>query len=242
MVFLHVKQNINGIFQFSSSKVAQTKTQTSSSQKSTPGPIKSLRSEILKICVETHLEVISRHPISGKTGLKKLKNWVYLNTVLMSRVNPTRRRESNEIMREVNKNVHQIPMRQIKRLGIGPTLDPLIISIPTSHIMADKQPRPIGQRPRLKRNRSSVKWVVKGLKVGPWFELLQGFDRVRYGNGRFSWIKCCGIGSRGLKLWFWADFGHFGEEETKEVAEFLVNEFEKVLQRHQGLTVYIRTN
>lgn len=86
----------------------------------------------------------------------------------MSRVGPTRRRESNEIMREVDENIHQIPMGQIKRLGIGPTLDPLIVSIPTSHIMADKQSRPVGQRlPRLKRNRSLVKWVMKGLKIGP---------------------------------------------------------------------------
>lgn len=158
----------------------------------------------------------------------------------MSRVGPTRRRESNEIMREVDENIHQIPMGQIKRLGIGPTLDPLIVSIPTSHIMADKQSRPVGQRlPRLKRNRSLVKWVMKGLKIGPWFELFKRFDRVRYWYGRLRGIEGCGIGSRGLELWIWADFGHFGEEEWEEVVDFLVNESEKVLHRHQDLGAFV---
>lgn len=115
-------------------------------------------------------------------------------------------------MRKVDEDIDQIPMPYGITIWVSPSLDPLIIAIPTSHVMAHKQSGPIGQRrrPRLESNRGFVKRVVEGLEVGPGFELFEGFDRVRdwnVGSGRVEWRRVWRGGSVGVGL------GHFEEEE-----------------------------
>lgn len=150
-------------------------------------------------------------------------------------INPTRRRQSNQTMRKIHKHIHQIPMPNGISIRVIPTLHPLIITIPTSHIMTDQQSRPHRQTllcgiwsNTLCATPRFVKRVVKWVKIRPGLEFFEGFD----------WIRDWWRGSGGIKWgWSWGGSAHFGGEEDRcnACVYYGVDGFEG----DEGLAVYI---
>ena len=85
----------------------------------------------------------------------------YLDAVPVSCICPTRRWKRDQIMREIHKNIDQIPMPYSKSIWISSSLNPFIVFISTSHIMTHKHSPPVRQRQRLKSNRGFIKWVME---------------------------------------------------------------------------------
>ena len=146
----------------------------------------------------------------------------YLSAMAMSSVSPARRRESNQTVRKVHKHIDQMPMPNGISIRVGPTLHPLVIQVPPSHVMAHKQPSPIRhRRPMIcNGNRSYVKRVVKGLEVGARLKLLEGSDWVRNGDRGFLGIEGWGwwrLGRRGfvVVVVVVVGVGHGGGEEVE---------------------------
>lgn len=157
----------------------------------------------------------------------------------MSSVGPTRRRQSDQIMRKIDKNIHQVPVPDGIWISICPTLDPLIIHITTLHVMTHQNPRPIRRNQTiLESNRGPVKRVVEGVKVDTGFKVLEGLDRVGDGNGRLWWVERWGVEGDGLVAiglrWRHRD------EEIKRVT-FFMDCVETVAGSYQDLAVNMVT-
>lgn len=154
----------------------------------------------------TIIHSITENP-KAKTYLLKIpiaQNFMYLNTVPVSRIGPTWRWKSNKTMRKVDENIHQIPMPYRIRIRVSPSLDPPVISIATNHVMAHNHSRPIGQRQRRRRrlesNRGFVERVVKGLEVGSGLELFERLDWVRNWHSGLGRVERWRARSRELVL------------------------------------------
>ena len=99
----------------------------------------------------------------------QIKQSTYLDSMLMSSISPTRRRQSNQTMREIHKHINQVPMPNPVRIRITPPLNPLIIRIPSRHIMAHQNPRPSRQLTITLSNfnRRLIERKMKRIKVRP---------------------------------------------------------------------------
>lgn len=153
----------------------------------------------------TIIHSITENP-KAKTYLLKIpiaQNFMYLNTVPVSRIGPTWRWKSNKTMRKVDENIHQIPMPYRIRIRVSPSLDPPVISIATNHVMAHNHSRPIGQRRsrrrRLESNRGFVEKVVKWLKL---FEYLDWVRNWQEGLGQVEQWQAWTFWRRGWKSGF----------------------------------------
>lgn len=105
----------------------------------------------------------------------------------MSSISPARRRQSHQIMRKVNENIYQIPMPYGIRIRVRPALDKFIIRIPSRHVMANQNPRPLRQfrvtvSGGRQLHRRLIKRVMERLEVGPGLQFLERLERVRDRN------------------------------------------------------------
>lgn len=122
----------------------------------------------------------------------------HLHTVPVCRVHPTRWRDRNSIMREVNKHIHQVPVPNRESGWISTALYPFVIPVPSTHVMADKESRSGRQSNgmRWEWNGCFVKFVVEGLVIRFGFEVFEVLDRKRY-RRRDIWHRT-GRSTRGL--------------------------------------------
>lgn len=66
-------------------------------------------------------------------------------------IGPSRRREGDEIMGEIDKDVHEVPVPNGIRVGVRPALNPpVVVRIPALEVVADEDPT---ARRRLHRRR-----------------------------------------------------------------------------------------
>lgn len=121
----------------------------------------------------------------------------------MPSIGPARRRQGDQIMREIHKDIDQIPMPDRIGIGIGATLNPPIIHVPALHVMADQQPGPGRQSSRggssgqLERGGGLVEGVVEGLEVGPGVQVVHGLDGVGDGRCRLEVVDPWMVGGGG---------------------------------------------
>lgn len=107
-----------------------------------------------------------------------------LNAVFVSGISPARRRQRHQIMREVNKNVDQIPMPYRKRPLLRPALHELVVGVPSRHVMANQIPPPLRQGGGRQLHGSSIEWVVERLEVSTGLQFVERLERVGHGNRR----------------------------------------------------------
>lgn len=143
---------------------------------------------------------------------------VYLNTMPMSSISPAGRRQCHQIMRKVNKYINQIPMPNCIRIRVRPTLHKFIISIPSLHVMANQNPRPLRQSSASaagrQLHRRLIERVMKRFKVGTRLQFLERFERVRNWNRRLRRINRWRVGGGGWGVIGDGVFHYCGEEET----------------------------
>ena len=65
--------------------------------------------------------------MKSKGKVKILYTVTYLDAMAMSCVSPGRRRKRDKVVREVDKDINQIPMPYGIGISISPSLDPLVI-------------------------------------------------------------------------------------------------------------------
>lgn len=133
----------------------------------------------------------SRHPEEGKQNQhSEGKN---LDAVRVSSISPTWRRNRNEIMREIDEHINQMPMPDGVGVGIGTSLDPLVVEVAAGHVMTDEDPGARGRvRIRREMDGGAIEWEVEGVEVGSGEQIFQLFDGVCDGNrglGRIKWIS-----------------------------------------------------
>lgn len=114
----------------------------------------------------------------------------HLNTVSVSSIGPARWRKRHQVMREVNKDIDQIPMPYRKRLGVCPALHELVIRVPSRHVMADQIPRPLRQTGGGRQLHAGlVERVMERLEVSSGLQFLERLQRVGDRNRRLQRIK-----------------------------------------------------
>ena len=76
----------------------------------------------------------------GKVKNKRVRdNEYHLNTMFVGCIGPTRRRQSDERVREVYKYINKMPMpNSIDVVSVAP-LNPFVLLVPIFHVMAHKQ-------------------------------------------------------------------------------------------------------
>lgn len=101
----------------------------------------------------------------------------------VSSISPTWWRNRNEIMREIDEHINQMPMPDGVGVGIVTSLDPLVVDVAAGHVMADEDP---GARGRVRIGREmdggAIEGEVEGVEVGSGEQIFQLFDGVCDGN------------------------------------------------------------
>lgn len=97
----------------------------------------------------------------------------------VSSVGPARRRKSDEKVREVDKNIHQVPVPDRETFVVSASLYPLVVNVPSFHVVTDKKPGTVRQGTDVllsERDGGAVKREVKGVEVRPRSQVLKSFD------------------------------------------------------------------
>ena len=148
-------------------------------------------------------------------------------------VDPARRRQRDEVVGEVDEDVHEVPVPDGVGVGVGPALDPDVVLVPALEVVAHQKPPPRRQNPGGgggERDGGFVEREVEGVEVRPGLEGVEGGDWVGDGGGglrgvewRLPWPALF-LGGPGVRL-----VGHGNdsveeaegrEEEAPEEAEW----------------------
>lgn len=81
-------------------------------------------------------------------------------------------------MREVHKDVNQVPVPNPERVRIVAALDPFVVTVATLHIVADEDPSPVRETPRRQWDRGHIEGIVERVEVRAGRKVLEGRDRV----------------------------------------------------------------
>lgn len=109
---------------------------------------------------------------------KIIRGFTDLDAMSVSSVGPTRRRKSDERVREVDKNIHQVPIPDGETVVVSTSLYPLVVDVASFHVMTNQEPRSFRQTAdvRPERDGGAVKGEMKGIEVRARLQVLKGFD------------------------------------------------------------------
>jgi len=100
-------------------------------------------------------------------------------------VDPARRREGDEVVREVDEDVDEVPVPERVGVRVGPALRRRVVAVSTLHVVADEDAAALRERRGWRRDGGPVEGEVEvgfGGEVGARGE--RGEVRDRVGDGR----------------------------------------------------------